>query len=47
MKKYHNSKVARKIAAEEAKVKRNEAYDRAMDAKRLSLEIDVARAAAL
>jgi len=38
MKAYHNSKVARKIAAEEAKAKRDEAYDRAMDAKRLSLE---------
>jgi hypothetical protein len=47
MKRYHNSKIARKIAAEEAKAKRDEAYDRSMDAKRLSLEQGVARAAAM
>jgi hypothetical protein len=47
MKSYHNSKIARKIAAEEAKAMKDEAYDRMMDAKRLSLEQGVARAAAL
>jgi hypothetical protein len=47
MKRYHNSKLARKIASEEAKAERDEAYDRSMDAKRVAMEMGVARAAAL
>ena len=38
MKAYNNSKIARKIAADEAKAKRDEEYDRTMDVKRLATE---------
>lgn len=36
MKAYHNSSVARKIDAEEAKARRDEEYDQQMDSKRLA-----------
>lgn len=36
MKAYHSSKLARKISLEEAKARKDEQYDRAMDSKRLA-----------